>query len=81
MYYTYLNQQLIPGNKYLFHTNLVHKGKIKKFTGTFIDVTRSMLRVEDYDDGKYRQCEMIFWTIPIEWITNITPITKNICLL
>lgn len=27
MYYTYLNQQLIPGNKYLFHTNLVHKGK------------------------------------------------------
>lgn len=40
-----------------------------------------MLRVEDYDDGKYKQCEMIFWTILIEWITNITSITKNICLL
>ena len=81
MYYTYLNQQLIPGNKYLFHMRIIHKNKLKRFTGTFMDITQSTLRVSDYDDGKYKSCDMIFWTTPIECIIKIIPITQNIRLL
>jgi len=77
MKYVYLNQELIPGKQYLFHTRLIHNNKVKKFTGTFVDVSCGALRVEDYYDGKFTSCDMIFWTTPIEFITNISPIAKK----
>lgn len=81
MHYIYLKQRLIPGNKYLFHTRVVCKKQIihKKFTGTFIATNSDTLQVSDYYDGKYIDCDVLFWTTPIEIITKIKPIsfTKN----
>jgi len=76
-YYTYLNQKLIPGNKYLFYTRIYNKGKMKKFTGTFIDIRCGTLRVEDYCDGKFTSCDMIFWTTPLEFITDFREVASK----
>jgi hypothetical protein len=81
MHHTYLTQLLIPGNKYLFQTTRVRNKHIihKKFTGTFIAINSDTLQVSDYYDGKYAECDVLFWTTPIEIITKIKPIsfTKN----
>ena len=76
MHYTYLNKQLIPGNKYLFYTRIYDKNKMKKFTGTFIDIRCGTLRVEDYYDGKFASCDVIFWTTPLEFITDFRPVAN-----
>ena len=71
------NTYLIMGQTYKFYTCIPYKKSLKTFSGTFIDASCGQIRVSEYKDSSIRMKKNEYWTIPIEWVTDVTAVSDE----